>query len=780
MRRIGNPLFILFFTLILTISQSSAQVGVRDSLALVDLYNSTSGPQWKNSTNWLTTQPLGTWYGIGVSGTQVISIRLSTNGLVGSLPGSLGNLTALQYMEMDADSLSGLIPSTIGTLVNLTYLSLIENQLTGNIPVSLGNLTQLTWLRLSDNQLNGALPPALGNLSSLQYFYLGDNQFTGDIPPSLGNLTNLIYLQLYLNRLTGSIPSSLGNLPNLVDLELALNQLTGPIPASLGNNTNLQHLTLQYNQLSGPIPASLASLPLYDLYLDHNAFTFAGMEMVGQKPVTQKQYAPQASIPLFHQCGSKFWVSAGGTPANDTYTWYNNGIQVAQKVGDSTYSPASAGQIHVIVTNSLAPQLSLYSDTLSGDVVVNSPKVTICAGHSYTLPSGKTVNSTGTYQDTVRSAFGCDSLITLLDLTVNTSTQKISMTAAICGGQFFTLPSGQRISSAGLYDDTVRSAGGCDSVIFTVTLLADPLLQQAKDSFTLCVGSQVMLTAGPPQYAYSWNTGQTANAITVSRPATYVATATGTNGCIVHDTFQVANYASTPLKLDKNPLLCPGQTRLLDAGSGYQTYLWSDGSTGPSIAVTGTGAYWVLVTDPFHCSQSDSVVITAIVDPPPRFLSHDTGLCTNSSLKLSAQQVYAAYLWNTGETGSSITVHAPDNYWLRITDSHGCPWSDTITVSLQLNCTEGFFMPNGFTPNGDGHNDILRPLVLNNENLVKYRFEVYNRWGQTVFKSEQAGAGWDGTINGTKQEPAVFAWVVEYQFENRPAAVMRGTVLLIR
>jgi len=174
------------------------------------------------------------------------------------------------------------------------------------------------------------------------------------------------------------------------------------------------------------------------------------------------------------------------------------------------------------------------------------------------------------------------------------------------------------------------------------------------------------------------------------------------------------------------------------------------------------------------------VVITTIVDPPPRFLAHDTSLCANSSLKLSAKNVYDAYLWNTGETGSSITVHAPDSYWLRITDLHGCRWSDTITVSLQQHCIEGFFVPQAFTPNGDGHNDLFKPLVLNNENLVRYRFEVYNRWGQTVFKTGQPGVGWDGTINGAKQGSAVYAWVLEYQFENRSAVIIKGTVLLIR
>ena len=132
-------------------STVAAQVNVQDSLALVDLYNSTDGSMWYNHENWLTASPVQTWYGITVSGDRVIYIGFYSNYLGGSLPSSLGNLTNLQQLNLTFNHISGSIPSSLGNLTNLTFLSLSFNQFTGNIPSQLGNLTNLQSLETSYN-----------------------------------------------------------------------------------------------------------------------------------------------------------------------------------------------------------------------------------------------------------------------------------------------------------------------------------------------------------------------------------------------------------------------------------------------------------------------------------------------------------------------------------------------------------------------------------------------------------------------------------------------------
>ena len=247
-----------------------------DSLALVALYNATDGPNWDDNTNWLTG-PVSSWYGITVEGGRVVNISLVENHLNGTLPAELGNLSALDSLDLSKNSsgysgnLHGFIPSELGNLTNLTYLNLSYNSLIGIIPSELGSLTNLEYMQLSSNQLSGSIPIELGNLTYLEYLSLSDNQLIGSIPSELGILANLNNMYLSGNQLSGSIPSELGILANLNNMYLSGNQLSGSIPSELGNLTNLEYMQLTDNQLSGSIPVELGNLTnLFDLTLSYN------------------------------------------------------------------------------------------------------------------------------------------------------------------------------------------------------------------------------------------------------------------------------------------------------------------------------------------------------------------------------------------------------------------------------------------------------------------------------------------------------------------------------
>ncbi len=303
-------------------------VNTNDSLVLVDFYYSTNGANWKNNTNWLSTNPISTWKGI----------VLDSSGRV-------------------------------------SQINLYTNNLTGTLPSSLGYLTHLTSISLHINAIGGEIPTSIGNLKNLTNLDLGENSFTGTIPDSLASLTKLTQLDLSSNQLTGSIPAWIGNFSNLQDLWLQYNSLSDSIPSSIGNLTRLQYLVLQNNQLNGPIPASFGKLNnLQGLFLQNNAFTFDGMELVATK-FPFAEFAPQASIHLLHPIDSlgnmdfeSFYVSIGGTPANDTFHWSELYSQksiesVADSVLNTRYLNWYSGLYTLTVTNSIANKLTLYSDT---------------------------------------------------------------------------------------------------------------------------------------------------------------------------------------------------------------------------------------------------------------------------------------------------------------------------------------------------------------------------------------------------------------------------------
>ena len=252
------------------VSDSSGDA--RDRAVLMEFYNATDGPNWVDNTNWNTNAPLNQWHGVstGANG-GVTRLMLERNGLRGSMPSSLGNLTNLEWLFLSDSQLSGPIPSSLGNLTNLDRLVLASDELSGPIPSSLGNLTNLVMLILVGDELSGPIPSSLGNLTNLVWLSLAGDELSGPIPSFLGDLTNLVWLYLASDELSGPIPSFLGDLTNLEELGLVGNQLNGPIPSSLGNLTSLELLILNNNQLSGPIPSSLGSLTnLRGLYLQDN------------------------------------------------------------------------------------------------------------------------------------------------------------------------------------------------------------------------------------------------------------------------------------------------------------------------------------------------------------------------------------------------------------------------------------------------------------------------------------------------------------------------------
>ena len=307
-------LFTLIIVCFFKTITATAQVNVQDSLALVDFYNSTNGPNWMTDSKWLTSAPVSTWFGITVINNRVTEMLLGGLGEEGPIPSSIGNLTALRRFSA-------------------------QYGITGTLPSTIGNCTAL---------------------ESLAIFFC--DELNGPLPSTLGNLTNLQYLYLFSDSISGTIPSSLGNLSKLRWLYLAGNQLTGSIPASFNNLTSVDTFDVSFNQLSGTVPDLSALKNLKFFQLRNNNFTFNGMESIASGyPFAEYQY--QGNIPI-HSNNNTLSVSAGGTLANNTYKWYKGSLLAATTNSDSTYTATEQGYYHVEITNSIATGLTLISDSV--------------------------------------------------------------------------------------------------------------------------------------------------------------------------------------------------------------------------------------------------------------------------------------------------------------------------------------------------------------------------------------------------------------------------------
>ncbi len=214
-----------------------------DSLALVDLYNSTNGPNWSNNTNWLSSSPINTWYGVTIGANRVVKLILYNNNLTGTIPISIGNMTNLVNLLLDNNNLSGSIPDSITNLINLTYLYLYNNQLTGGLPLQIGKLNMLQDLRINNNLFNAALPSSMVNLTVLQTLWIQNNSFT-----SLPNLSTTPISNINISNNVFNFVDIFPNLANLLGNSTAYApQANVPLPPTqqptvsigLGQSTTL-------------------------------------------------------------------------------------------------------------------------------------------------------------------------------------------------------------------------------------------------------------------------------------------------------------------------------------------------------------------------------------------------------------------------------------------------------------------------------------------------------------------------------------------------------------
>ncbi len=231
------------------------------------------------------------------------------------------------------------------------------------------------------------------------------------------------------------------------------------------------------------------------------------------------------------------------------------------------------------------------------------------------------------------------------------------------------------------------------------------------------------------------------------------------------------------INLPPDTVLCAGSVMKLDAGAGYAGYLWQDGTDKENIDVNQPGIYRVKLTTTNGCVFTDSTIIRSVEPLPAAFLPSDTVICAGEPFDLSPVHPFKSYAWSTGEISSSIQISTDGLYSLQVVDANGCAGTDTVRVETKK-CAFGIYFPNVFTPNGDGINDIFKPVIVGRPTM--YKLNIYNRWGQLIFETRDPGAGWNGTIRNAGQPPEGYIWTCTYQFNGQEKKSRQGNFVLLR
>ena len=202
-------------------------------------------------------------------------------------------------------------------------------------------------------------------------------------------------------------------------------------------------------------------------------------------------------------------------------------------------------------------------------------------------------------------------------------------------------------------------------------------------------------------------------------------------------------------------------------------YLWNTGYNGSKITTTGFGDYW-LEMEQNGCKVRDSIKVT----PKPKPIVNvgiDTSICKYKPVILTTgTAVFDTYLWSTGETTPSILVNQTGTYYVSVTKT-GCEASDTIQV-LPGDCD--VYIPSAFTPNNDNLNETFG--VVDNTTLQYFSLQIYSKWGQLIFSSNDVTTKWDGTFKGKKMPNGSYLWMLNYTNIRGRKFYEQGTVMLIR
>ena len=247
---------------------------------------------------------------------------------------------------------------------------------------------------------------------------------------------------------------------------------------------------------------------------------------------------------------------------------------------------------------------------------------------------------------------------------------------------------------------------------------------------------------------------------------------TGCLGVVVTTVQKNIWIADTTPLLGNDIAACSFENLLLNVNIAGVNYLWNTGSTDSKIPVTKPGTYWVKV-EQTGCTISDTITIT--VKPKPFVeIGNDTTVCSSTGVVLrSGNNNASSYLWSTGETASSIKVFKPGIYSVTVTENT-CTATDSVTL-VWGDCP--FYIPNAFTPNGDGINDQFG--ILNGFSVSDFSLKIYNRYGQVIFSSSNISDRWDGSFKGKPMPRGAYAWQVIYKNGLGYTKWLKGTVLLL-
>ena len=350
---------------------------------------------------------------------------------------------------------------------------------------------------------------------------------------------------------------------------------------------------------------------------------------------------------------------------------------------------------------------------------------------------------------------------------------------------------------------TTNSSGCMDTTIKTITTNPLPNINAGPDS-TICLGQSIQLNATGANI-YQWiSSTSTLSCVNCNNPVAtptvttkYVVTGFTALGCQRDDSVTITVIQPSTVIAPPDDSLCVGQGIQLLA-TGTQVYSWTPATglnntntSGPIARPVSSITYIVTGSDSRGCFVTSDSVRISVFPVPLVSAGPDITIPGGSSVPLNANPSgdVVSISW-TPVAGLSCTTCAnpiatpkkTTEYSIRVINNGGCVNIDQITIFVTCN-KENIFVPNTFSPNGDGNNEVFYPRGRGIATVKS--FSVFSRWGQLIFQRQNfmindTNAGWDGIFRGQKLPPDVYVYIMEVYCENGALISLKGDVMLVR
>jgi gliding motility-associated-like protein len=325
----------------------------------------------------------------------------------------------------------------------------------------------------------------------------------------------------------------------------------------------------------------------------------------------------------------------------------------------------------------------------------------------------------------------------------------------------------------------IPNAAGCDSTItinVNLSFPCPPITVTESQSDVTCPGqtdgSAIVIASGGTTFTYAWSpSGGTSATTTGLTAGTYTCTITNECGNSTTQNFTITEPEAYQLNASVVQPACGNDNGCISfdptpAGTYFYTWSFPSNWTVDSVCELAPGSYDITITNIDGCAVDTTIMLTdgnsVVVDASPENSTINPG----NSIQLNATGGIA-YTWSPA-SGLSCS-DCPDPiaspivstlYIVTGTDENGCTGTDTVYVTIfpvPVECAE-IFVPTVFSPNGDNLNEKLVVCGLGSGCVKEYKFEVFDRWGQRVFVSEDITLHWDGQFKGKELNSAVFVY----------------------